>query len=424
MSTCASGSRAPRRDYLVLRHRETFRRKWARELAACEPAAPTETQAVARAVEKSRGARHLLLIDDRPPQRGSGSGFSVLLDAIEALNADYAITVAVSDRLDGDLTALADLGVRVVRQPPGVVLSDLEGLFERVLISRPHNFCSYAPLVRRHQPQASLTYLTEALFYRRMQRQLDFLREPERECLALEMLDSRQLELAIPLEADGIICVSDEEAAILSAVPGHCPIEVIRPIARGVFPTAASFSKRCDLLFTPGWLAGDASPNVDALRWLVSEVLPQLLRVRPEIRLRVTGANPPPAARALAGPSVEFIGFTPDLRSVYELARVVVVPMRFGAGVKVKCIEALQYGVPVVSTSVGAEGLGLHDSRAVVVADDPTKFAASVLTLYEQPAAWGAQRRHILRVTERWREQPERTWRQVLGASPEEYRHA
>ena len=83
----------------------------------------------------------------------------------------------------------------------------------------------------------------------------------------------------------------------------------------------------------------------------------------------------------------ELVGFTPDLRTEYESARVVVVPMRFGAGVKVKCIEALQYGVPVVSTSVGAEGLGLHDSRAVIVADDPREFAASLLRLYEQPDA-------------------------------------
>jgi glycosyltransferase involved in cell wall biosynthesis len=98
--------------------------------------------------------------------------------------------------------------------------------------------------------------------------------------------------------------------------------------------------------------------------------------------------------------------------------------MRFGAGVKVKCIEALQYGVPVVSTSVGAEGLGLHDSRAVIVADDPGEFAASLLRLYERPDAWDEQRRYILRVTERWRERPERTWRQVFAGFPGENRDA
>ena len=153
-------------------------------------------------------------------------------------------------------------------------------------------------------------------------------------------------------------------------------------------------------------------------------MLPRLLESRPEIRLHVTGANPPPAARPFAGPAVNFVGFAPDLRTLYESTRVAVVPMRFGAGVKVKCIEALQYGVPVVSTSVGAEGLGLHDSRAVLVADDAGEFADALLALYGRPDAWGAQRGHILRVIERWGEHPERSWRQVLTAFPGEYRDA
>jgi GT2 family glycosyltransferase len=421
-----ASSTTPRRDFLVLRNRETFRNKWARELESREPAEPTNPCAVARAAQRARASRHLLLIDDRPPQRGSGSGFSVLLDAIEALDdTGCAISVAVSDRIDGDIAVLANMGVQVMRQPPDAVLSDLDGLFDRVLISRPNNFARYAPLVRRHQPQASLVYLAEALYYRRMQRQLDFVSDlSDRDRLTAAMLESRELERSIPLNADGIICVSDEEESILASVPGHCRIDVIRPVMRGVAPTAAGFSERSDLLFTPGWLAGDASPNVDALAWFVSEVLPRILEHRPEIRLRVTGANPPPAARAFAGPAVEFVGFAPDLRSVYESARVVVVPMRFGAGVKVKCIEALQYGVPVVSTSVGAEGLGLHDSRAVIVADNADEFAAALLALYARPDAWSVQRGHILRVIERWGIQSGRGWRQLLTAFPGEYRNA
>ena len=414
----STSSTTPRKDFLMLRHREMFRRKWARELASREPAL-LESSAIAHAVERGRSSRRLLLIDDRPPHRGSGSGFGVLLDAIEELDGVAgAVSVACSDRIVGDLTVLADLGAHVMHSSPDAVLSDLEGLFDRVLISRPNNFARYASVVRRYQPQASLVYLAEALYYRRMQRQLDLVSEPHaRERLSAEMLASRELERSIPLEADEIICVSDEEAAILASVPGHCPIEVVRPVVNGVVPTAAAFSERSDLLFTPGWLGGDASPNVDALAWFVSEVLPRLLEARPEIRLRVTGANPPPAARALAGPAVDFVGFAPDLRRLYETARVVAVPMRFGAGVKVKCIEALQYGVPVVSTSVGAEGLGLHDSRAVVVADDPGEFAAALLRLYQRAEAWDDQRGFILGVIDRWRERREGTWRRALAIS-------
>jgi GT2 family glycosyltransferase len=422
----SSSSTAPRKQFLSLRNRERFRRKWARALAIREVAAVSEPRAVARAVERSRGPRHLLIIDDRPPQRGAGSGFSLLLDAIDALDdIGYSVSVAVSDRLDGDVTTLAHRGIHLMREAPEVALSDLSGMFDRVVIARPNNFDRYAPLVRRLQPQASLLYLAEALYYRRMQKQLDFVTDAaERAHRAAEMLECRRLERTIPLEADAIICVSDEEAAILGSVAGHCRIEVVRPVAPGVTPTTATFEERTDLLFTPGWLAGDASPNVDGLGWFVRAVLPTLLEARPEIRLLVTGANPPAAAQALAGPSVVLVGFVPDLRTIYEATRVVAVPMRFGAGVKIKCLEALQYGVPVVSTSVGAEGLGLHDSRAVVVTDDPHEFATSLLRLYETPDAWEQQRRHILGVIDRWRDRPDRTWRQVLASNPGEQRHA
>jgi glycosyltransferase involved in cell wall biosynthesis len=111
---------------------------------------------------------------------------------------------------------------------------------------------------------------------------------------------------------------------------------------------------------------------------------------------------------------VELLGYVPDLRSLYETARVVIVPMRVGSGVKVKCLEAVQYGVPVVSTPVGAEGLSLRDPRAVVVASDAAAFADAVLELHESAQAWTRQRTRVLRVAEAWQAQPDRSWRHVL----------
>jgi GT2 family glycosyltransferase len=405
-----------RRNYLTLRNRDEFRAKWADVLEHREAPAPLDPLVVSRTVEEARGSHHLLIIDDRPPQRGCGSGFGVLLDAIADIrDTGYAVTVAVSDRMDGDMEPLARMGVHVLRERPERALAAWAGLYDCVLIARPHNFARYAPLVRQHQSQASLVYLAEALFYRRMQRSLELLTDPSaRAALAAEMMEFRDLERSIPVQADAVVCVSDEEAALLSTIEGHCPIERIRPIEAGVTPSLAGFASRDGLLFVPGWLAGDASPNVDALQWFVTAVLPYLLAVRPDIRLRVTGGHPPEAVRALAGPSVELMGFVPDLRAAYESARVVVVPMRIGAGVKVKCLEAVQHGVPVVSTTVGAEGLGLSDTRAVRVTDDPGLFAATILDLYESQDAWERQRSHVVRTAAQWAEQSERTWRHVL----------
>ena len=89
----------------------------------------------------------------------------------------------------------------------------------------------------------------------------------------------------------------------------------------------------------------------------------------------MTGIDPPANVRRLATPAVEFVGQVESLPEFYASVRVVVVPIRYGSGVKLKTVEAVQYGVPTVSTVVGAEGISLDDRGAIVVADDPDRFA-------------------------------------------------
>ena len=199
---------------------------------------------------------------------------------------------------------------------------------------------------------------------------------------------------------------------------------MIRPVARGVVPTTTSFSERSDLLFTPAWLAGDTRvSNVDALRWFAADVLPLLLETEPDLRLRVTGADPPPAARAVSHPAVEFVGFVPNLGYVYAAARVVVVPMRFAAESECSGTGSTVYAVPVVATSVGAEGLAIADSRGVIVANDLAHVCWS-----GAPAV--PRRAGVERATPSYRsrarsvaDRPGTTWRQTSADSIEENRY-
>ena len=137
------------------------------------------------------------------------------------------------------------------------------------------------------------------------------------------------------------------------------------------------------------------SPNADGLRWFVANVLP-LVRVSiPWVRVHVTGANPPADLLELADPNLLFEGLVADLSALYDRTRVVISPIRFGAGVKVKTVQALQYGVPVVSTSCGSEGIDTYGLDAIAVADDPNDFARSLVTLLSDRLAVGsASRRH------------------------------
>ena len=135
---------------------------------------------------------------------------------------------------------------------------------------------------------------------------------------------------------------------MLSTVERHCPIYDILPAEARVTFTPRPFADRRDIGFVAGWLAGPTSPNADGLRWFVGEVLPRVTAVLPWIRLRVTGGSVPAEIRALASPNLIFEGQVPDISAFYYELRLAVAPLRFGAGVKLKTVQALQpyFGSP------------------------------------------------------------------------------
>lgn len=123
-------------------------------------------------------------------------------------------------------------------------------------------------------------------------------------------------------------------------------------------------------------------PNVDGISWFCHEILPLVRAEAPGATLDIVGADPVPAVSALARlPGVEVTGFVPDIRPKLWSATLSVVPLRAGGGTRLKILEALAAGCPVVSTTLGAEGLDLVAGRHLAIADAPGEFAQSVLRL-------------------------------------------
>lgn len=126
-------------------------------------------------------------------------------------------------------------------------------------------------------------------------------------------------------------------------------------------------------------------PNQQAIRWFLREVFPTVLRGRPAARLVVAGADPPRWLRALAGPNVEVTGWVPDIRPFVAGAAVVIAPLLIGGGTRVKILEALAMARPMVSTSLGAEGLHLAHGASALLADDAAGFADAILAILREP---------------------------------------
>ena len=396
------------KQFLFKRNGAAFREKWAAVISEQEPADPTNPAAVDRAVHRGRGyPPRLLIVDDMAPDPGLGAGFGRMHDLIDELGFDsWAIRFHATNHRNADASALGRFGVELVR---GEVDEMIEHLFtpgvhyDVVVISRPHNWGYFAEAVRESQPHAVLIYDAEALFHVRLARQAAMATGKVAAKLRKEADDYRVLEESITRLADHVVSVSPEEAAWFGSVRGHAPVSVVEPLTPGITPTPSGPGHRRDLVYVAGWLArDDDSPNADGLRWFAEHVLPLLAAALPWVRLRVTGANPPASVRRLAGPHLEFTGFVSDLADLYDRSRVVISPIRYGAGVKIKTVEALQYAVPTVTTSHGAEGIVVGETTPLAIADDAAGFVAHLHRLLTDDAAWRAQRAQIETLLQAW----------------------
>ncbi|WP_432498847.1 glycosyltransferase family 4 protein [Kineococcus gypseus] len=132
---------------------------------------------------------------------------------------------------------------------------------------------------------------------------------------------------------------------------------------------------------TLGW-----KPNADAAQWLAREVWPSVRAEMPAARASLVGRDPSPATLALAGDGLTVTGTVPDVQPYLARARVALAPLRAGGGTRLKILEALAAGRPVVATSVGADGLEELVGAGVVVADEPADFAKRVVELLANPA--------------------------------------
>ncbi|BDU75311.1 glycosyltransferase [Mesoterricola sediminis] len=132
-------------------------------------------------------------------------------------------------------------------------------------------------------------------------------------------------------------------------------------------------------------------PNQDALAWLL-DLWPPVAAALPGARLTLAGRGCPGAleARVRATPGLDLAGFVPDLASLLRASGVAVIPLRAGGGTKIKTLEAMAAGLPILATSVAAEGLGLRDGEHAVIRDEPEAFREALAAMLREPGAWRA----------------------------------
>jgi polysaccharide biosynthesis protein PslH len=194
----------------------------------------------------------------------------------------------------------------------------------------------------------------------------------------------RRLEGAVLRAAAGISTVSGRDAGVLAAAGG--PDSVVVPngvdLVRYAFREGISPEK---LLFFVGDLSWP--PNAEGVLWFRRSVWPLLAAAEPDLRVEILGRGASGSLLAESDDGFRVLGEGGDTRPYWRRAAVAIVPLLAGGGTRLKILEAAASGVPVVSTSVGAEGLDLEPGEEIAIADDPGDFAEAARRLLRDPAA-------------------------------------
>lgn len=358
-------------------HRDVFAAKWSAELAKHFP---PDVELIERAARRLAGKRTVLVIDSFIPFDDRSAGGRRLLEIMRLMRElDWHVIFVADDggEYEPYTTRARRAGIEVLphRGDAFSAIADLPVKIDVAWVSRPDLLQKYLPHLHR-RTDAKIIYDTVDLHFLRLQR--------ESQVTGREngWQPMRELELDLARKCDLTVVTSEVERSLLAQaeIPSH-----VVPIIEGPTQTQAAYSARRGLLFLGNYTH---EPNADAAELLVNEIMPLVWERIPNLELTIAGADPTPAVERLASDRVRVTGYVADIRPLFESARVFVAPLRFGAGMKGKIVQSLAHGLPVVTTAIGAEGIGLTSGSDALIAQTPEEIASAVLAVYSDERRW------------------------------------
>ena len=245
-------------------------------------------------------------------------------------------------------------------------------------------------LLRALQPQARVLVDTEHVyFYADRVRALALGAEAGADAATQAALAQRKRqELEVYARVDGILTTTDEDRDVVLAEDPAIRSRTVPNIHElPDAPVGRLQGRRPGSMVFVGNFRNNPS-NADAMQWFCAQVLPRVQQRVPGATLRIVGNQPPPEVQALASAHVEVTGYVPETAPYLDSSLVSVCPLRYGAGLKGKIGEAMMRGLPVVTTTVGTQGMAPRQGQEILVADDPEAYAAHIARLFDDAALW------------------------------------
>jgi glycosyltransferase involved in cell wall biosynthesis len=333
--------------------------------------------------------KRILMIDmtTPTPDRDAGSYAAIQeLNLISSLGFEVAFLPMDLDFKINYTARLQSLGVEVFHKPFYQQASDVFGgkmaNVVGVYITRYNVAEHFVAYLKIHYPHIPIFFNNA---------DLHFLREIR---TALSVADDHQLqqalatrtrELAVIDKVDVVLSYTDAEHAVITSHALRndnlfkCPW-VLQPRTTG-----KQYKERRGIAFLGGF---KHLPNVAAMEFFITQVMPLLSVAAPDIILTVYGSHMPDNFKLYASDNVKVIGYVENLDEVYHHCRIFVTPLLTGAGIKGKVLDSLAYGVPTVLSPIAAEGTGLSNGLTTLIAHSPEEWVAAIVKLYNDEVLW------------------------------------
>lgn len=371
------------KQYQVVNHKKFFTR-WKETLKSHRPNGDNPQLEKERSVKK-----RALIIDALVLKPDNDSGSLRMFNLLRVFqNLGYKVSFIAANDLTYHPVYTRQMqmnGVECFYQPYLASVSEhLEShghLYDVVLLSRVNIAEKHIDAARKHCMHATILFDTVDLHFLREQRQAEI--NQDKLLLATARMRKQQ-ELATARKADKTLLVSPVEIELFKQVAPDVPVALLSNIHKNQ-ETISGYQDRKDILFIGGF---EHLPNVDAMEFFIKEIFPILHALKPDIRLLIVGSHLPEKIAAYASSHIIIKGFVPDIKPVFDHIRLSIAPLRYGAGVKGKINTSMTYGVPVVATSVAAEGMKLEHGRDILIADEPEEFARQIIRAYDDEQLW------------------------------------
>jgi O-antigen biosynthesis protein len=326
------------------------------------------------------------------PAFDKDSGSNRLKEIIEAyIKMGYHVTIIKDKTYKADSTYIEyyqRLGVNVFYEHNEKIstekyLSQFNSLSKIAWFYNPDVFDEYYEMAKKNLLNAKYVFDMVDIHHLRLQRAAEL--NPNDVKFKIDFERYKKIEIEAVTKADCVITISPFEELYMKQ---FCKAEKLLTISNIHYPKLAlantlSFEERKDIVF----VGSIHTPNIDAVYFLYNEIMPLVWQKIPAIKVNIIG-NVNEVIKDIIHPNFIFRGYVPAIEDYFATNKLMIAPLRYGAGIKGKIGQAFEYYLPVVTTSIGAEGMQLIHEENALIQDSSVEFANAIITLYNNKDIW------------------------------------